>query len=607
MKKSLLALGALAALAGGVAHADVIVNQNSTGATLAVQPDGIGQILTVPYFSTQDNNTTSLNLVNTDTVNGKAVKVSFRGARNSDDLFDFYVYLSPGDVWNATIQQNADGFSELHSGDTSCTVPRKTELYANGPQSKFKDLRLPKATKGANETREGYVYFINTADIPPVSNGVPNQLWNAIKHTPTGGSPACGTLVENHHSASQNITSIATARVTGYNFPTTGLFANWLLLNVPKGVVNSGEATAIAAQNSNGSVVAGNFVLFPQVRQAYNYVDPTLGNLDDTIASRTADPVLRQDLDVNSTAQFFDFPDLSTPYVGFIGGKGPAPVQPTRPDPTSAAFGGSTTASVGLTAVSAGGVTYGYVPSGSVAAFQTAANNYVADMTAYQNAQAIWNATPAGWRADAQANELSSEFAVKTLVNEYINGNTSFFATDWVLSSPTRRYAVALDQDGNIQENTTSNYWRSTGTGFNSSIVNNTIVVNSIEDFSVWNREEVDSDAPVVSPFALPTQPVLPGEASVWRFRDANNVDGSNGGFVLGSDLITQIVRLDNVTSTNPANVGVGASFNEGWAQFIFNNTVPGSNGRLPVYGYASYSANGAFSIGATFNHRYTR
>lgn len=604
MKKSLLALGALAALAGGVAHADVIVNQNSTGASLAVQPDGIGQILTVPYFSTQDNNTTTLNLVNTDTVNGKAVKISFRGARNSDDLFDFYVYLSPGDVWNATVQQNADGFSEIHSTDTSCTVPRKAELYANlnGPQSKFKDLRLPTATKGANETREGYVYFINTADIPPVVNGVTNQLWGAIKHTPTGGSPACGTLVENHHSAAQNITQWSVAQTTGYDFPTTGLFANWLVLNVPKAVVNSGEATAIAAEDPNGNVTAGNFVLFPQVRQAYNYVDPALGTLADTIASRTADPVLRLDPAANSTAQFFDFPDLSTPYVG-ASTSATRPTEPARPDPT--AFGGSTTNAVGLTAVSAGtpSVTYGYVPSGSVAAFQTAANTYVANMVTYQNALAAWQLNP-GRRSDAQANELSREFAVKTVVNEYINGYDSYFATDWVLSSPTRRYAVALGQAGAIWENTTSNYWRSTGAGFNSSIANNTIVVNSIEDFSVWNREEVDSDAPVVSPFALPTQPVLPGEASVWRFRDANNVDGSNGGFVLGSDLITQIVRLDNVT---PGNVGVGASFNEGWAQFIFNNTVPGSNGRLPVYGYASYSANGAFSIGATFNHRYTR
>ena len=101
MKKSILSL----------AVAGAFVAAGSANATLELQDDGIGHILLVPYFTTQNGNSTLINIVNTDTVNGKAVKVRFRGGRDSDDIFDFQLFLSPGDVWTANISQNAAGSS----------------------------------------------------------------------------------------------------------------------------------------------------------------------------------------------------------------------------------------------------------------------------------------------------------------------------------------------------------------------------------------------------------------------------------------------------------------------------------------------------------------
>ncbi|MEY2953103.1 MAG: hypothetical protein RLZZ401_1190, partial [Pseudomonadota bacterium] len=46
---------------------------------LVVNADGIGHQLIVPYFSAQNGNTTLLSIVNLDNLNGKAVKVRFRG------------------------------------------------------------------------------------------------------------------------------------------------------------------------------------------------------------------------------------------------------------------------------------------------------------------------------------------------------------------------------------------------------------------------------------------------------------------------------------------------------------------------------------------------
>lgn len=47
---------------------------------VSVNPNGDGHILLVPYYTVQDGNVTAFNIVNTDTKNGKAVKVRFRGA-----------------------------------------------------------------------------------------------------------------------------------------------------------------------------------------------------------------------------------------------------------------------------------------------------------------------------------------------------------------------------------------------------------------------------------------------------------------------------------------------------------------------------------------------
>ena len=105
MKKSVLALSVAAAI-GGVASAPAAAQSSGS---LVFNPAGVGHILIVPYFSTQSGNATLLNLYNTDTVKGKAVKIRFRGASNSDDLYDFQVFLSPGDVWTADVRQASSG------------------------------------------------------------------------------------------------------------------------------------------------------------------------------------------------------------------------------------------------------------------------------------------------------------------------------------------------------------------------------------------------------------------------------------------------------------------------------------------------------------------
>jgi Fe-S cluster biogenesis protein NfuA len=182
MKKNVLAVSIAAMIGGlglaGVASAANVISTSSTATELQVTPTGVGHILVVPYFSTQNGNVSLLNIVNTDTVNGKAVKLRYRGAANSDDIYDITIFLSPGDMWSANVSQ-VKGISKLTTKDNSCTLPAGNAAVS----VPFGTARLNKVGGEAKPegTLEGYVEILNMADIPPTLAGT-KDLYNAIKH-----------------------------------------------------------------------------------------------------------------------------------------------------------------------------------------------------------------------------------------------------------------------------------------------------------------------------------------------------------------------------------------------------------------------------------------
>ena len=317
MKKNVLALS-IATMIGGLGF---------TGAALAaagdvtVNPNGDGHILMVPYYTVQDGNVTAFNIVNTDTKNGKAVKVRFRGASNSDDVLDFQVFLSPGDVWTAAVTADANGLAQLVTADNSCTVP-KIEL--NTPVPFIKD-RLTKtgwtdADKNA-QTREGYIEILNMADIDPIkqynattgqvkSDGtkivadgsVASALYTATKHV-NGVAPCSAAtlaLLDNIEPAKNKLVvgSAATvaqaenaAALQGLVAPTGGLTGNWFIMNAEKSTTFSAAATAIKEDKASVPV---------------NVYSPQRAI---PAALLTADPLMRAKL---IEAQAYDVPDLST-------------------------------------------------------------------------------------------------------------------------------------------------------------------------------------------------------------------------------------------------------------------------------------------------------
>lgn len=318
MKKNVLALS-IATMIGGLGFTGAAF---AAAGDVSVNPNGDGHILLVPYYTVQDGNVTAFNIVNTDTKNGKAVKVRFRGASNSDDVLDFQVFLSPGDVWTAAVTADANGLAQLVTADNSCTVP-KIEL--NTPVPFIKD-RLTKAgwtdaDKNA-QTREGYIEILNMADIDPtkqynattgqvksdgtniVADGsAASALYTATKHV-NGVAPCSAAtlaLLDNIDPAKNNLVVGSAAAVAqaenaaalqGLVAPTGGLTGNWFIMNAAKSTTFSAAATAIKEDAASTAV---------------NVYSP---QRNIPAALLTADPLMRAKL---IEAQAYDVPDLSTP------------------------------------------------------------------------------------------------------------------------------------------------------------------------------------------------------------------------------------------------------------------------------------------------------
>ncbi|WP_156362758.1 cell surface protein [Xylophilus sp. Leaf220] len=329
MKKNLLSLSIGAAVAGltlaGAANAAVSISgtgplsantftATTAGATLELNPGGIGHIGVIPYFSTQNGNQTLFSITNSDTVNGKAVKVRFRSAANSDDIFDFTLFLSPGDIWTANISRDpTTGTSRLVTTDNSCTLPGIAALNRG-----FVDARLPAgftAAQKAEWTREGYVEVLTMADIPPTAGtAAAPDLYYATKHV--GGVAPCTDSVLSKLTVPANFADEASARALGFDTPSTGLYTNAFIINTANAFLSwSNESTAVQAVTAATGVAArGRFVFAAQTNDA---VQTTAANL------LTADPLLVGGFSTNGGVVAatvppleFDFPDLSTPYTG---------------------------------------------------------------------------------------------------------------------------------------------------------------------------------------------------------------------------------------------------------------------------------------------------
>lgn len=216
MKKTFLRSAAIAVAVTGASAAHAV----------HVNPDGLGQVLLYPYYTVQNNFVTAVHVVNT-TDQAKAVKVRFLEGKNSKEVLDFNLYLSPHDVWTGTVVPDATNGAKLVSTDTSCIAP--SQLPAAGqPFRNFEFLSDP-GSADPNRRAEGYVEII---EMGVLTNST--QI-TAVTHV-AGTPPGCAAI-----AAADFASTIAVSAPSG------GLFGSGHLVSVQGGVRESYDPVALDA------------------------------------------------------------------------------------------------------------------------------------------------------------------------------------------------------------------------------------------------------------------------------------------------------------------------------------------------------------------------
>lgn len=214
MKKKLLISAVAAALTGvGAAHA---VNVN---------PDGLGEVLIYPYFTVQNEFVTSVHVVNT-TDEAKVVKVRFLEGKNSAEVLDFNLYLSPYDVWTGLVVNDDVAGGRLISTDTSCIAP--AQLGVAGQAFRNFEFRTDADSANPDRRREGYVEIIEM--------GVLTDAAQIAAVTHVDGVPANCALIRSADN---------TPGGPAVDEPSGGLFGSGHLISVNGGVRTSYDAVAL--------------------------------------------------------------------------------------------------------------------------------------------------------------------------------------------------------------------------------------------------------------------------------------------------------------------------------------------------------------------------
>jgi hypothetical protein len=274
MKRNSLTTALLAGLAGAAGLA-------STAEAVNLNPDGLGQVLVYPYYTVNNNLSTLISVVNT-TNKVKGVKVRFLEGKDSQEVLDFNLYLSPFDVWTgAVFTLSNTGGATLITADKSCTVPPIPAAGVPFRNTQYAQITPDNGGTSLSRTREGHLEMITMVDLLPGTlatdathvNGVPvscpalNTAWapggtwavsngSAQTTLPTSGIYGAGSIVDVANGHLQTYTADAIEGFYTNSTAPTALHSNpGTTLPSLKSADNGGGFAFSHVFQSNGTVV----------------------------------------------------------------------------------------------------------------------------------------------------------------------------------------------------------------------------------------------------------------------------------------------------------------------------------------------------------------
>lgn len=179
MKRSILGAAVALSLLAGPAGAAVTLNS-----------EGLGQGLLFPFFTTQNGQTTLLNVLNQSS-DGKALKVRILEGYASAETLTFNLYLPPYGRWSAALALPQPGehvAALIGGGVQGCSIPQLATSEAlrtfafdgdGGPQTPAR-------------TQRGYVEIVEMGTLAP---DLTSSVFGAIEPAWAGVKPACDLLL----------------------------------------------------------------------------------------------------------------------------------------------------------------------------------------------------------------------------------------------------------------------------------------------------------------------------------------------------------------------------------------------------------------------------
>jgi len=223
-----------------------------TAGAVNLSPDGTGQVLLYPYYTVRNNFVTSVSVVNTSQVQTKAVKVRIIEGKNSAEVLDFNVYLSPRDMWSGSISQTTDG-ARITTTDSSCAIPTVpaagqpfTNLYYMGAAvTPNNEQRYDGGGTSLDRTREGYIEMIEMGVVEPSYVPTPlatgantKTLVSLVKHLEATNAPSgCAAIQVNglHNTAAIGGPITTAVQTSGITTPLGGLAGSGIIIDVSNG------------------------------------------------------------------------------------------------------------------------------------------------------------------------------------------------------------------------------------------------------------------------------------------------------------------------------------------------------------------------------------
>jgi hypothetical protein len=146
--------------------------------TGAILPDGTGDSVLYPFYTTVNGATTTFSLTNTSVTATVAAKVRFRDSDESTDQLDFIVVMSPEDKFNFFVAQNSAGTPTAYWFDNSCVVG-----YPGAVTDELKELPFT----GTVSDGTGHMEVIGMLNLNTLESGTGVDLDEAASHSLEAG------------------------------------------------------------------------------------------------------------------------------------------------------------------------------------------------------------------------------------------------------------------------------------------------------------------------------------------------------------------------------------------------------------------------------------